>query len=186
MAASGVAGEVRSVAAARRVAGDMLRRLLLHLVTTRWHLRRAFPEIALNHVEAAIKASELTHAGELRVVLEGALTLAEVMVKVTPRARAIAVFRDLHGWDTEANNGVVIYVLFAERAIEIIADRGFNGRVSDDEWRAACALAESEFRVGRFETGLVKLITAAGTLIARHFPLRAGDVNELADRPVLL
>ena len=177
---------VRSAAAARRAAGDMLKRLVLHLTTTRWHLRRAFPETALNHVEAAIKTSELTHAGELRVVLEAALTLAEVIAKVTPRARAIAVFRDLHGWDTEANNGVVIHVLFAERAIEIIADRGFNGRVSDDEWRAACALAESEFRTGRFEIGLVKLIAAAGTLIARHFPLRAGDVNELADRPVLL
>ena len=101
----------------------------------------------------------------------------------SPAAKAVGVsvaafFRDRPVWDTESNNGVLIYVLFA--------DRGFNGLVSDGEWRAACALAESEFRTGRFETGLVKLIAAAGTLIARHYPLREGDVNELSDRPVLL
>ena len=164
----------------------MLKRVALHVLTTRWHLRRAFPAAALDHVEAAIKSSELRHAGELRVVLEATLSIDELYTRATPRERAVAVFKDLHVWDTAANNGVLIYVLFAERAIEIVADRGYNERVQPEAWRAACAIAEKAFRAGDFESGLIGLVDATGELIARHFPLQVGDVNELSDRPVLL
>lgn len=162
-----------------------MRRLIRHL-TTRWHVRQAFDRKVLDRIEAAIRAVEALHAGELRMAIDAALDLEDVLSRVTARARAVEVFKSLQVWDTEHNNGVLIYILYADRAIEIVADRGYNHHVSADEWRAVCAAGEREFRSGRFADGAVELVNQVGRLIARHFPPRGDDLNELPDRPALL
>jgi uncharacterized membrane protein len=108
---------------------------------------------------------------------------------VTPRAHALEVFSRLRVWDTESNNGVLIYVQLADRNVEIVADRGFQGRVSPAEWEAVCRLMEGHFRAGRFQTGSIAGVDAIGNLLARHFPQGAGTpkhANQLPDRPTLL
>ena len=164
----------------------MLRRVWRHVITTRWHLRAAFPAAALDHIEAAIHTGEAAHAGELRFAIEGALHLEELWTHRSAAARAQAVFNQLRVWDTDLNNGVLLYVLLAERAIEIVADRGYRGRVTEHEWRAACAVAEAEFAAGRYERGAIVLVECVNELIARHFPATTGHQNELPDRPVIL
>ena len=89
-------------------------------------------------------------------------------------------------WDTEGNNGVLIYVLLAEQRVEIIADRGIAARVEQSEWDAVCRRVESEYRAGRFREGSIAAVTGVGELLARHFPAAAGDRNEQPDRPILL
>ena len=46
------------------------------------------------------------------------------------------MFGKLRVWDTEHNNGVLIYLLLAEHAIEIVADRGLNEQVPPQQWQA--------------------------------------------------
>ena len=121
-----------------------------HTFATDGAVRRAFPPAALGRIEAAVDASEQLHSGEIRVAIEGALEPSEIARGKTPRARALEVFAALGVWDTDANNGVLIYVLLADRDVEIVADRGFNGRVAAAEWRAVCENMEREFRAGRF------------------------------------
>jgi len=159
-----------------------------HLFSTRRGMRRAFPAAALSAIESAIAASERHHAGEIRFVVEAALEPHEVWQGRTPRARALAVFAALGVWDTEANNGVLIYVLLADRDLEIVADRGFNGRVSAEEWAAICGAMEERFRAGDYESGAVEAVRRVGELVARHFPLQPGGRNpdELPNRPTLL
>ena len=161
-------------------------RLLRHLVETRWATRRRFSRPVLDRIEAAVSAAEGTHGGELRVIVETDLDAWSILSGKTSRQRAVEVFAAAHVWDTARNNGVLLYVLFADRAVEIVADRGFNGLVVEAEWAGVCRAMETEFRHSRWETGVVGGVQTVMAFLARHFPSEAGLGNELPDRPVLL
>jgi len=161
-------------------------RLLRHLFELRLTTRRRFTPAVLDRVEAAVAKAEATHAGELRIVIETDLDAAAIIAGKRSRDRALEIFALTHVWDTELNNGVLLYVLCADRRVEIVADRGFNDLVSAEEWRAACAAMEQAFRGGRWEAGLLAGVEAAAGLLSRHFPGTGRNGNELPDRPILL
>jgi uncharacterized membrane protein len=159
-------------------------RAIKHLSAPAWLVRRVFGTAELDAIERAIRETEAQQGGEIRVAVEGNLTPGELWRGVTPRERAVQVFAQLGVWDTEANNGVLIYLSWADRDVEIVADRGFNGAVQPEEWSAACANMEKLFAREKPQEALIEGIRAVGKLIARHYP--AVDRNELADRPVML
>ena len=103
------------------------------------------------------------------------------------RARAVMLFGQLRVWDTAHNNGVLIYLLLAERAIEVVADRGLNDRVTPQVWQAMVARMGTAFRNGQFEQGLSEALAQVSDLLAQHFALAPGEVNpnELPDAPLL-
>jgi uncharacterized membrane protein len=151
-------------------------------------LHRAFPAGTLDAIERAIDESELAHRGEIRFAIEGSLEPGEVWQGKSPRDRALEVFAGLGVWDTHENNGVLIYVLLADRDVEIVVDRGFNGLVPREQWSAVCDHMEQEFRAGRFREGAVAGVQEVGRIVAHHFPQRPGDPtrDELPNRPALL
>ena len=161
-------------------------RIFRHLFETRLATRRRFTGTVLDHVEAAVARAEAGHQGELRLVVETDLDAWSILAGKTPRQRALEVFAGLHVWDTEQNNGVLVYVLFADRAVEIVADRGFNGLVSAAEWAEVSHAMQTEFSQGRWEHGALAGVDAAARLLSRHFPGSGRDGNELPDRPTLL
>ena len=165
-------------------------RMIRHITATHWRTRMLFPGAALDSIQLAIAKVEQLHDGELRFAIETALTPLHIWHEVAPHDRALEVFGLLRVWDTEANNGVLIYVQLADRHVEIVADRGFRGKVSDAEWQAVCKLMEEHFRAGRFQIGSIAGIEAIGNLLARHFPAPSGPAahshNQLPDRPALL
>ena len=161
-----------------------IKRASRHLLAPAWLVSRVFDAEQLNAIEQVIRETELLQGGEIRVAVEGNLTPAELWRGVTPRDRAVQVFAQLGVWDTDANNGVLIYVSWADRDVEIVADRGFNGLVSAAEWSAVCANMERLFAQRQPREAMIEGIRAVGKLIARHFP--AVDRNELPDRPVML
>jgi uncharacterized membrane protein len=147
-------------------------------------VRRAFPPAAMAAIEQAIARSETQHRGEVRFAVEAALDASGVVAGQSARARAIEVFSQLGVWDTEDNNGVLIYLLLADRDVEIVADRGIDALVGAQEWEAICRAMEAALRRREFEPAVLGAIEAVTRLLARHFPPRAGDRNELANRPV--
>jgi len=164
-------------------------RLWRHVATDHRAVRRAFPERALRAIEQAIAQGEAHHRGQVCVALEAALPPARVLRGVTPRERALEVFGLLRVWDTEENAGVLLYVLLADRDVEIVADRGIHRQVGDAEWEQICRTLESEFAAGRGPEGVVRAVERMSALMAAHFPARPGDPahrNELPDRPALL
>lgn len=163
-----------------------LKRIGKHLLLNRWRVRRAFPRQALANIEKAIKASEAAHAGQIRFAVEGALDGRPLFRDQPARDRAIDVFADLRLWDTAHRNGVLIYLLLADRDVEIVADRGIAEKVGQSEWESICRAMESEFRAGNFEGGVLKGIAAATQLLAKHFPAAGAHRNELPDAPVVL
>lgn len=170
---------------------DKLRRAWRHLLRGRWTVRRYFPRHALENIEATVRATEKAHPGEIRFAVEGALPLAAVLAGVTPRMRAVELFSQLGVWDTEHNNGVLIYLLLADRRIEIVADRGVaGGHVEQREWDECAEVALRAFRAGQFEQGAIAVIESVAALLSRHPPgtpgVRADVGNELPDRPAVL
>jgi uncharacterized membrane protein len=137
-------------------------------------------------IEEAVKSSELAHRGEIRFAAEAALDGAALLAGQSARERALEVFSLLRVWDTEENNGVLVYLLLADHDVEIVADRGLNGKVSAAEWEAICHRMEAAFRRRAFGEGVVAGVEEISLLLARHYPGRAGDRNELPDRPALL
>jgi uncharacterized membrane protein YgcG len=163
-----------------------LKRLIRHLLTTRWSTRRYFPHEVRAAIEQAIGECESRHAGEIRFVVETAFDLPELWHDLAPRRRAVQVFGQLGVWDTAENNGVLIYVLMADRVVEIVADRGIASRIPQKEWDTVCRQMQQHFRAGRFREGSVVGILGVGALLGRHFPGKASGRNELPDQPVLL
>ena len=161
-------------------------RMLRHLCATRAGTRRRFSDAVDASIESAIREAEKRCSGEIRFVIETALDIAELRAGITPRERALHVFSQLRVWDTELRNGVLIYVLAADRDVEIVADRGAAARISDAEWEAACGRFEARFREGRFKEGALAGIEAVGGLLEREFPARSSDRDELPNQPTLL
>ena len=163
-----------------------VKRIAKHLLVTNGPLRKAFPLATLDKIEAAIKASETLHAGEIRFVVEGALDGSPLFKGQSARERSIGLFAELRVWDTEHNTGVLIYVLLADRAVEIVADRGISAKVNAQEWSQVCRQMETAFRQSNFEAGAVSGVQAVTQHLAQHFPANGHNPNGLPNKPVVL
>ncbi len=163
-----------------------LARVLRHLATGALAVRRRFPPAALAAIESAIRDSETRHSGEVRFAVEAALDLGPLWRGQTARERAVEAFSQLQVWDTVQNNGVLIYLLLADRDVEIVADRGIAAKVLPSDWQAICARMEAELRSDRFEAGALAGIHAVGELLSRHYPPGAENPDELPNPPVVL
>jgi uncharacterized membrane protein len=164
-----------------------LARLFKHRWLDEADARRALGPEALARLQARVAASEARHSGEIRLSVEAGLPWSYLWNDLRARDRAVTLFGKLRVWDTEHNNGVLIYLLLAEHAIEIVADRGLARRVPQAQWDQLIAGMREAFRAGRFEEGLAQAIDAVDGLLAQHFPLAPGQANpnELSDQPDL-
>jgi uncharacterized membrane protein len=163
-----------------------LPRWLRHICTTRWSTRRHFPDSVRDAIEEAIGECEARHGGEIRFVVETAFDLPELWRRLSTRQRALQLFGQFGVWDTAHNNGVLIYLLMADRAVEIVADRGIAAQVPEHEWQAVCRQMEHHYRAGRFQDGSIVGVLGVGALLGRHFPGKSASDNELPNQPVLL
>lgn len=163
-----------------------IQRIGKHLLPYRWSVRRAFPRHAFANIEKAIKASEKDHTGQICFAVEGALDGRPLFRDQSARARAIDVFSHLRVWDTDKNSGILIYLLLADRDVEIVADRGIDAKVAQPEWDAICRVMEAELRSRNFEGAVLAGIAAVTKLLVKHFPASGPHPNELPDKPVVV
>ncbi|HUR89245.1 MAG TPA: TPM domain-containing protein [Ramlibacter sp.] len=162
-------------------------RLVRHRLLDERDTRRAIPPDVLARLGQRVAQSEARHTGQIRVYAEASLPTSYVMRDASPRDRAVAMFGKLRVWDTLHNNGVLVYLLLAERAIEVVADRGVTSRVPEAQWQRIVGAMTNEFRTGQYEQGLGRAIDEVTALLVQHFPAAAGQAhpNELPDEPVL-
>jgi len=163
-----------------------MHRLIQHLMFFPWRLRQIFNKHVLAAIEREIAASELRHSGQIRFAVEANFGLLPLLRGVTSRARALEVFAQLRVWDTEQNNGVLIYLLLAEHRVEIVADRGINAKLDQAVWQKICREMQLALRQGAFEEGVCAGIRAIAAHLTEHFPSAGVNVNELPDHPVVL
>jgi uncharacterized membrane protein len=165
-----------------------LGRLLKHVFVTPGALHRAFPKSTLERIKETIAETETHHSGEIRFAMEAALPWSYLRRNAPARQRALMVFSKLRVWDTEQNNGVLLYVELADRSVEIVADRGIAHKVGTEDWAAICRAMREHFRRGEYDSGALAGIQAIGARLEQHFPLAPGmeNPNELPDGAVEL
>ncbi len=161
-------------------------RVMRHLLTDHWSVRRVLPRKAMRAIRDLIGEQEKRHGAELRLAIEASLPWARLWRGQDARGRALELFGQLRVWDTEHNSGVLIYLLLADRRVEIVADRGIHRKVGDAGWEAICGEMQQAFAAGRFEQGIGRGVVAISDLLAVHFPATGPRPNELPNAPVVL
>ena len=164
-------------------------RIIKHLILPSWRLRRAFTSDTLGHIERAIAASETKHTAEIRFAVESALDSSALLRGQSAQARAVDVFSKLRVWDTEANDGVLIYLLLADRVVEIVCDRAAHAKIDGEAWRNICRMMEIAFKQDKFEAGVLSGIEAITQHLVTHFPrpdCALISANELPNAPAVL
>jgi len=162
-------------------------RILQHRVWDDTDTRRAIGRDVVRRLQQRVRDSERHHSGEIRICVEASLPLSYLWRGLKARDRAVTLFGKLRVWDTEHNNGVLIYLLLAEHAIEIVADRGLNAHVNAAQWAAIVGTMRDAFRERRHEEGLNAALDAVDALLRQHFAVAPGqpNPNELPDQPLL-
>lgn len=163
-----------------------LQRIIKNMFTLPYHARQVFSEHILHDLENTIRESEKLHRGEIRLVVEHGLDVWDVINGLTARERAIDLFSHMRVWDTEENTGVLIYILFSEHQIEIIADRGIHRRVEEGYWQALCQEMENAFRTGHYREGTLRAIEDLTQTLKRYFPATLENTNELPNAPLVM
>jgi uncharacterized membrane protein len=186
-----VAGAAASAAAAPPGAGDMpgpnrFARLLRHCFMFGRGAKRRFPAATMDRIEERVTQAERAHGAEIRIAIEIALPPAAILAGQTPRERALEVFGGLRVWDTEANNGILVYMLLADHAVEIVADRGAARRVAPEVWERACRILADACREGREEEGTLAAIDVLDEALVEAFPPRSGEADEMPNRPIIV
>jgi uncharacterized membrane protein len=163
-----------------------LKRLLKHLFFLPYQVRNLFPKSSLKEIELVIQDSEKRHSAELVFAVEGRLSISELLKGKTSRQRAIELFSILRVWDTEGNSGVLVYLLLADKKIEIVADRGISKLVSQSTWDGIIERMQENFRKDFFQRGVILGIAEITELLVTHFPPQNTKKNELSDKPIIL
>ena len=165
---------------------------IARIVRHRWRderdIRKALPADMLARLQALVAASEKRHTGQIRMCIEAGLPTSYLWRAATPRERAVTLFGKLGVWDTEENNGVLVYLLLADHAIEIVADRGLNRHVNPGQWQHLVARMGDAFGAGRYEDGLSQALEDVNALLVAYYPAPQGQhdrPNELPDAPVV-
>jgi uncharacterized membrane protein len=161
-------------------------RTIQHLSMTDGRVKRAFSVATMKTIEATIRACEAEHVGEICFVVESALGTTALLQNQSSQDRALELFSSLRVWDTEHNCDVLIYLLFADRQVEIIADRGIQAKSGSQVWAQICEDMSAAFKEGKFEEGSLQGIRAVARQLHGHFPNPSLQGNELPDHPVLL
>ena len=165
---------------------NRLMRGLRHLHFGPRHVRRVLPDSALSRIEQAIAQGEAAHSAEIRFVVEASLGWRRVWAKFFSRERALELFAQLHVWDTQQNNGLLLYVLLADQKVELIVDRALASVIAESAWLAVCRDLTAAYKADRYLDGTLKAIDTIHALVGPHFPPQARDPNELPDRPLVL
>ena len=190
-----VGAVLAAVVAADSVAGEprddgrcsmKFKRFVRHIMSGPWTVRRHFSAADLLEIEAAIKSTESAQGGEIRFCVESDLDARDLFAGLSPAERARQVFSQLGVWDTAQNNGVLLYLLLADRSFEIVADRAISRHVSAADWRAVSEEIEREFQAGRFLSGVKLGIKLIAKHLERHFPAGQLHCAELPNKPVIL
>ncbi|MBS0192891.1 MAG: TPM domain-containing protein [Proteobacteria bacterium] len=162
-------------------------RTMKHLGTGAGVVRRRFDRKAMERISDAIAAAEIGHAGEVRFAVEAMLPVRALLRHPDARSRAIEVFSQLRVWDTQDNTGVLLYLLWADRAIEIVADRGISDRLPADVWKPPCDRLSARLRQGDAVVEAVcECVAAIGDILRGALPMADHTPDELPDTPVML
>ncbi|MBI1889773.1 MAG: TPM domain-containing protein [Burkholderiales bacterium] len=164
----------------------MIKRFLTHLFTTKRDGRQAFPPPTLEAIQQAIAHGEVRHRAEIRLIIEPALPLVDVIIGKSARQRAGELFATYGIWDTEENIGVLVYINLADHKVEIVTDRAIGRTIASADWQAICQTMTAGFRRGDYQASAIAAVETMNDLLHTPFPAKGENANELPNRPLIV
>jgi uncharacterized membrane protein len=165
---------------------DKIKRIWRHRLASTSQVRSTFTSAAFERIESAIAEGERLHRGEVQFAVEAELDLYSLWADMTARERGLRIFSEQAIWDTEENTGVLIYLLWADHAVEIIADRAAHRCLPAARWQEVCTTVTEACRAGRHVDGVVAAIQAVNQALHEALPIGEHDDDELPNRPIVL
>lgn len=165
---------------------NTIQRLLRHLTFPSFHARRLFPDDTLQEIETTIATGEKQHGAEIRVIIEKALSIPDILNRKTPRTRALELFGHHRIWETEENNGILVYINLADHKVEIVTDRGISEKIGSEQWKTVCEAMTRHFVDKHYREGVIEALNRMNALLKVNFPPDSGRINALPDSPLLL
>ena len=95
--------------------------------------------------------------------------------------RAVRHFFESGVRNTKDRTGILIFISFLERRVELLADSGISGKIENSRWQAIVDHIIKGIHSKQMTDYIVTAIEQCGDLLAEHFPIQANDVNELSD-----
>ena len=162
------------------------RRLIRHTFSPKWWVARYFTPKILQQITSQIIESEPQHLGQIRFVIESHWAWFDIIHQKTPHQRALEWFGRERIWDTEHNTGILIYISFADKAVEIIADRGINQQITANEWQAICNTMSPYFTDKNYVAGFSAGLNTMTQLLIQKYPRTDSNFhNELSDEIII-
>lgn len=135
-----------------------------------------FSEEEKQRIVTAVQEAEQRTSGEVRIYVESHCRF------VDPVMRARELFFALKMDETEARNGVLVYVAMKDRQLAIYGDEGIHAKVGHSFWNAEVQKMLSLFNSNNYAEGITVIIREIGEALVKHFPFnRETDANELPD-----
>ncbi|MDO5652486.1 MAG: TPM domain-containing protein [Brachymonas sp.] len=156
--------------------------------TTAELIAHYLPPEVLDRLQQTVAECETQHTGQLLLCIEASLPPSYVERNATPRERAMKLFGKYGVWDTEDNNGAMLYLLMDRHCIELVADRALHRKVAQEEWTAIVQQLCEALRTAQYESGLKAALQQISSHQIRHFPADGNHVREntVPDKPLVL
>lgn len=130
-----------------------------------------------------IKEMEKNTSGEIRIAVKEKKHFLDFKKNI--RQLAEKEFHKLNMHNTRDKTGILLYLLLNERQFYILADQGIHEKVGDETWHKVRDEIQKHFQNGNFSEGLIWGIGRVGKILSEHFPIKAGDTNELSNEIVI-
>ena len=135
------------------------------------------------HISNKIKEFELKTAGEISVSIKEKRKFSQRNKSIKEIAEE--EFFRLGIDKTRDNTGILIFLILTDRQFHIMADKGIHEKVTDTTWEDIKNQIQDFFVKGKFAEGLIWGVEEVGKILAKHFPIKPDDTNEISNRVVL-
>ncbi len=135
------------------------------------------------HISNKIKEFEMQTAGEISVSIKEKRKFSQRNKSIKEIAEE--EFFRLGIDKTRDKTGILIFLMLTDRQFHITADKGIHEKVSDSTWDEIKNQIQDFFVKGKFAEGLIWGVEEVGKILAKHFPIKPDDTNEISNRVVL-
>jgi uncharacterized membrane protein len=142
-------------------------------------VKQFFTKEDLAAIASAIGEAEKTTAGEIRVSIRQRRKWREKKRSIEELARQ--EFHLLGMTKTKDRTGILIFLLLEDKKFYILADEGIHAKVEDGTWNRIAQEISDQFSQKYFRKGILHGVTSVGSELAKFFPRKNDDTNELPD-----
>ncbi len=160
-------------------------RTLKHWALSSVPVKYSFPESSLDVISKTIEEAECTTSAEFEVIIERSLPMDVLNANESAHTRAEQLFAQYRVWDTEDNNGVLIYLNLSDHAIELVLDRAAARVFKQQQLDEIVYNMGEKFKKKQYQEGICDAIVELASVLSHPFPNKEVQ-DPLPNKPIVL